>query len=149
MLIADVQSSVIVVNEYHVENTGAVSAGHSTSHTIRRGLKTMNLNDFAYDCLEISKQRKDLEESSILDYLKHCSGEVLEAVDAYNYFRNVMPKVMSDMDLSIDDMVDKLKHEFSLELADIIICVLLCCAKEGIDIEQALIKAVEKNKERI
>lgn len=109
----------------------------------------MNLNEFANECLEISKRRTDLEESSVLDYLKHCSGEVLEAADAYNYFRNEMPKVISDMDLSIDDMVDKLKHEFSLELADIIICVLLVCAKEGIDVEQALKDAMEKNKERV
>ena len=89
----------------------------------------MNLNDLAKQCLEISKQRKDLDESTVLDYLKHCSGEVLEAVDAY---------IASDS-----------KRDFELELADIIICVLLVCAKEDIDIEQALKDAMKKNRARI
>ena len=94
----------------------------------------MNLNEFANDCLDISKRRADLEESSVLDYLKHCSGEVLEAVDAYIKYVTVYSEVVDN---------------FSLELADIIICVLLVCAKEGIDVEKALLDAMEKNKERI
>ena len=93
----------------------------------------MNLNEFAKDCLEISKRRTDLEESSVLDYLKHCSGEVLEAYDAY---AGQMIGVYN-------------KGDVASELADIIICVLLVCAKEGIDVEQALKDAMEKNKERI
>lgn len=100
----------------------------------------MNLNDFANDCLEISKRRTDLEESSVLDYLKHYSGEVLEAVDAYNNYQLAL--IFSEN----EDSLKEIKDDFSLELADIIICVLLCCAKEGIDIEKALQDAMEKNK---
>ena len=88
----------------------------------------MNLNDFAKECLEISDKRK-LDENTVLDYLKHCSGEVLEAVDAY--------------------IASGKKRDFELELADIIICVLLVSAKEQINIEQALKDAMEKNRARI
>ena len=69
--------------------------------------------------------------------LKHTATEVVEAMEAYT------------------QMVDCLKHNgcclnsnFPSELADIICCVLIVAGKENIDIEQAIMDFIEKNRKR-
>lgn len=66
--------------------------------------------------------------------LKHCATEVVEAVDAYSNFVWIRKK-------------EHLAH-FASELADIICCVLIIAGKEGIDIEDAIAKCIEKNRLR-
>lgn len=66
--------------------------------------------------------------------LKHCATEVVEAVDAYSDFVWIRKE-------------EHLKH-FSSELADIICCVLIICGKEQIDVEQAILDCIEKNRLR-
>lgn len=70
--------------------------------------------------------------------LQHCATEVVEAMEAYvQYIENVY----SDEELVA-------KSHFESELADIICCVLIIAGKEQIDIEQAILDCIEKNRKR-
>lgn len=107
----------------------------------------MNINKLAKDALEISKRRIDLDESRSIDYLKHCSGEVVEAVEAYFRYKDFLSYKEEGDDFTTG-LTEGAFSSFSSELADIIICVLLVAAKENVDIEQALLDAMEKNRKR-
>jgi len=82
------------------------------------------------------------------DFLKHCAGEVVEAVqerfrlDTFEWERGYCNFE------SFTDELYKIKHSYSHELADIIICVLNEAEKADIDIEQAILEVIEKNKLR-
>lgn len=69
--------------------------------------------------------------------LKHCSTEVIEAMEAYSILCYS----------AIDDEFNQ-KKNFSSELADIICCVLIIAKKENIDIEKAVLDCIEKNRKR-
>lgn len=70
--------------------------------------------------------------------LKHCATEVVEAMEAYaNYLESVY-----------GDSEEECKKWLSSELADIICCVLIIAGKEEIDIEQAILDCIEKNRLR-
>ena len=91
-----------------------------------------NLNDLAKQSLMLAKQRG--LKADVLSTLKHCGGEVVEATEAFARF----------------NMLGEHKdfHDFSSELADIIICVLTASAVEDVDIEKALEEAMQKNARR-
>lgn len=81
--------------------------------------------------------------------LKHCATEVVEAADAwaeYDFVRTVECED-DDSETSIVWQEEKKSH-FASELADIICCVLIIAGKEGIDIEDAVTKCIEKNRLR-
>ncbi|MCM1321600.1 MAG: hypothetical protein NC041_07000 [Bacteroides sp.] len=73
--------------------------------------------------------------------LKHCSGEVVEAMQAFtdcywnccNFFSRT------------DDEKKEFKIRFADELADVIICALIAAEREDVDIEAALLRVQEKN----
>lgn len=73
--------------------------------------------------------------------LKHCSGEVVEAVEAYCDYCET---------LNNDNIetLDKSRKDFENEIADIIVCCLIISGYSMIDIEQALNRVMEKNKKR-
>ena len=80
----------------------------------------MNLNEASQKALEIAEKR-GIHETTI-EALKHCAGEVVEAVNAYNDWTYMQAEEI----------------EFERELADIVICVLSISAKENINIEKAI-----------
>ena len=90
----------------------------------------MNLNEASQKALEIAEKRHIHETTT--EALKHCAGEVVEAVDAYN-----------DWSYRQDE-----KEKFENELADIVICVLSISAKENIDIENAIARKMLINEGR-
>lgn len=92
----------------------------------------MNLNEASQKALEIAEKRGIHENT--MEALKHCAGEVLEAVESYTRFV-YSPKEEQD--------------NFADELADIIICVLSVSAFENIDIEQAISRKMLINEGRI
>lgn len=111
----------------------------------------IDLNELAINAYDTARKREENGANIKTDtrsMLKHCATEVVEAMEAYHYWQNEIPKEIDDMDLSIDDMVSKHRADFEGELADIIACVLIICGKEHIDIEQALEQCVKKNKDR-
>lgn len=91
----------------------------------------IDLNNIAEQSLKIAEHRK--QKTDFLSSLKHCVGEVLEAVESYTKFA-YSPYGKKD---SLPD-----------ELADVIMCILTVSAKENIDIEKALLKCLEKNRNR-
>ena len=92
----------------------------------------MNLNEASQKALEIA-QKRGIHENT-MEALKHCAGEVLEAVESYTRFV-YSPKEEAD--------------SFPAELADIIINVLSICGAENIDIEQAIARKMLINEGRI
>lgn len=91
----------------------------------------IDLNNLAEQSLKIAEHRK--LKTDVLYCLKHCAGEVLEAVESYTKF------VYS----SVEE-----KDSFPDELADVIMCILTVSAKENIDIEKAIMNCLEKNRRR-
>lgn len=90
----------------------------------------LNLNTMATQSLKIAENRGQATDT--LSTLKHCAGEVVEATDAY-----------------VHSIYNKnLREEFELELADVIMCILTISGHLNIDIEKALKKCMQKNKER-
>ena len=96
----------------------------------------MNLNEASKRAFEISKKRKQYkgDGDDTIRALKHCAGEVLEAVESYTQY------VYSPIE-ETDNFPD--------ELADIVICVLSISAQENIDIEQAISRKMLINEGRV
>ena len=93
----------------------------------------MNLNEASQKALEIAEERGIHENT--MEALKHCAGEVLEAVDAYDNW-------------SMLDNPQGRKEEFENELADVIICILSISGAEKIDIEYAISRKMLINESR-
>lgn len=73
-----------------------------------------------------------------LKCLKHCAGEVVEASASlinWTYGKG-------------EENLTELKKDFEGELADIIMCCLVICGAEDINIEKALVECYNKNKAR-
>ena len=123
----------------------------------------MNLNEVSKNALENAKRREANGakiDCHTLSMLKHCAGEVIEATEAteaYAEYRDI--KNLAE-DLTATDLDEKWESQeepdvceeyyqeceskFSSELADIICCVLIISAKEGIDIEKAVSDCLQK-----
>ena len=97
----------------------------------------MDLIKASVKAYEIAVRRGQYKNNGrdVIDALKHCAGEVLEANEAYN-------------DWTFLEADETLKEHFENELADIIVCVLSICGQEGINIEKALERVFEKNERR-
>ena len=91
----------------------------------------IDLNNIAEQSLKIAEHRN--QKTDFLSSLKHCAGEVLEAVESYTRF--------------VYSPVEE-KDSFPDELADVIMCILTVSAKENVDIEQAILNCLEKNRKR-
>lgn len=89
----------------------------------------IDLNILSKVAVENSKNRGD-----VLEPLKHCAGEVVEAMEAFTLYREFR--------------TDILKEQLAGELADVIMCVLVLAGQEGIDIENALTECEKKNRAR-
>lgn len=89
----------------------------------------IDLNILSKVAVDNSKKRGD-----VLEPLKHCAGEVVEAMEAYCAFREFR--------------TDILKEQLAGELADVIMCALVVSGIMGIDIENALTECEKKNRAR-
>ncbi len=90
----------------------------------------LDLNRMAVISAEIADKRGLGTDE--LDALKHCAGEVVEAMEAF-----------SDIIYKLDD------KRFKGELSDIIMCVLTICGAGGFDVEQMLTDCLSKNLKRV
>lgn len=96
----------------------------------------MNLNDVAEQAYLLAEQRQ--LDTDVLSTLKHCAGEVVEAVEAYTNLQSTLNPVLARARI----------YDTGLELADIIICVLTASVKLGIDIESCVNESMQKNAKR-
>ena len=96
----------------------------------------MNLNEASQWAFEISKKRNQYKNDGddVMRCLKHCAGEVIEAMSAYGNWHN--------------EDYSNTKEEFENELADVIICILSISGAERIDIEQAISRKMLINEGR-
>ncbi|MCM1221592.1 MAG: hypothetical protein NC548_44650 [Lachnospiraceae bacterium] len=101
----------------------------------------IDLNEISRSALETAKarERKGQLKSDTMSILKHCAGEVCEAVEQWGVLNNSRKNNYNHY-----GVLDR----FSEELADIITCALIAAANEGVDIEAALLQVQEKNKRR-
>ena len=92
----------------------------------------IDLNDLSKKAYEIACERGQYKNDGrdVIRGLKHCAGEVVEAVEAYTSI----------------DCSDK---DYAYELADIMMCVLSLCGYMKMDAELMLSCCLYKNKKRI
>lgn len=99
----------------------------------------MDLNKEAKKSFLTAEKRRAngaFKDGSTETLLKHCAGEVVEAMSAYAKLKH------SSL------YCDRYRADFKAELADIINCVLIIAGKECIDIEKALKECFTKNAKR-
>lgn len=110
----------------------------------------IDLNKLKKITLGIYKKRRANGANLVPDHLKHCAGEVVEAVEARQEFKNYESLIVSEIDINetIIKRCKNLKTEYAHELADIIVCVLNEAEIATIDIEKAILEVVEKNRLR-
>lgn len=96
----------------------------------------IDLNEHAQKAQEIAFNRwkKKGVEYHTPAILKHCAGEVCEAVEAYDQY--------------LYEYIQSRRNKLAEELADIITCALIAAANEDIDIERALQECQQKNEAR-
>ena len=92
----------------------------------------LNINDLAEQAHTLAERRGF--KTDVLSCLKHCAGEVTEAVEANTVYNKTGEKAD--------------QNHLAEELADIIICALTASAEEEIDIEIAVNEAMLKNARR-
>lgn len=92
----------------------------------------LNINDLAKQAHTLTEKRG--YKTDVSSCLKHCAGEVTEAVEANTVYNKTGEKAD--------------QNHLAEELADIIICVLTASAEEEIDIERAVNEAMLKNARR-
>ena len=109
----------------------------------------LDLNELAKQSQEIAKQRaRHGLGADTTGCLKHCAGEVIEALDAFDEWQTDLRFGNVSMGVTGPEWYVDYKKEYAGELADIIICALIAAANSNIDIEQALKDGVEKNRKR-
>jgi NTP pyrophosphatase (non-canonical NTP hydrolase) len=92
----------------------------------------LNINDVAEQAHTLTERRG--YKTDVFSCLKHCAGEVTEAVEANTIYNKTGEKAD--------------QNHLAEELADIIICALTASAEEEIDIERAVNVAMLKNARR-
>lgn len=92
----------------------------------------LNINDLAEQAHTLAERRG--YKTDVFSCLKHCAGEVTEAVEANTIYNRTGEKAD--------------QNHLAEELADIIICALTASAEEEIDIERAVNEAMLKNARR-
>ena len=101
----------------------------------------LDLNEIAKHSLKTSKQRLENGATFTKDNLKHCAEEVIESVQARTIYNAVG-------DSTVQEYLQELRDNFEDELMDILVCVLIECAENNIDIEKALLRCINKNNKR-
>jgi NTP pyrophosphatase (non-canonical NTP hydrolase) len=108
----------------------------------------MTLNEIAQKAVMYANKRASIEglESpyDVLGMCRHTSSELFEVIDAYE--RWLDSKALDF--LRNTSGVENYQEAFSDEIADVIMCALIIAAGQGVDVEKALEKCLEKNRKR-
>lgn len=106
----------------------------------------IDLNEIAEQCAKYSEMRVENGARIDIDPLKHCAGELFEAVDAREYFNLI--RHFKSVSISEKTTLEEAKNSYADELMDAMYCLLLACHKDGIDVEKSLLKNIDKNRKR-
>ena len=106
----------------------------------------LNLNEIAEGSLRVSNMRQSNGSSMTKDNLKHCAEEIIEATESRSEWKHNVDLSRYSY-ISTEDL-EMYKNDFADELMDIVVCVLVECAENDINIEEALKKCVSKNQKR-
>ena len=100
----------------------------------------IDLNGLAKESHEISKKR-GLPYSAMNNEqnLKHAAGELIEAAFACAFYKSTVKQSPAEKNA---------RRLFADELMDVVACIMIVAHSEGIDIEESLLKCIEKNKKR-
>ena len=104
----------------------------------------LDLNKIAEECNKYSIMRIKNGAKIDIDPLKACAGELIEAVEAKDNYDDNADLISVDLGYLHDDI----KADYADELMDAFYCLLVACHKDGIDVEKALLKNIDKNKKR-
>ena len=107
-------------HKYGLENTGKGQE------------KMIDLNNIARQSLKIAEHRK--LETDALSCIKHCAGEIAEATQAIDNYQSCV--------------CEETEKQMADEISDVIMCMLTLSAEMGINIEQAILNCLEKNRKR-
>ena len=97
----------------------------------------IDLNKLSKEAYIVAKKRElngAFIKTEVIDILKHCAGEVMEATEAYCDYAY--------------EMTDENEEKFQNEVADIMTCCLIISGYIKFDIELALNRVMEKNRLR-
>ena len=92
----------------------------------------IDLNNIARQSLKIAEHRK--LETDALSCIKHCAGEIAEATQAIDNYQSCV--------------CEETEKQMADEISDVIMCMLTLSAEMGINIEQAILNCLEKNRKR-
>ena len=99
----------------------------------------LNINELAQKCLKIARARMRNGSRIDSDPLKALAGETIEAAEA---------RMLVSLDIVCPKTKAKAKDNYAEELADAAICVMTAAADDGIDLEDAILKKIDKNEKR-
>ena len=95
----------------------------------------IDLNKLSKEAYIVAKKRElngAFIKTEVIDILKHCAGEVMEATEAYCDFAY--------------EMTDETEEKFQNEVADIMTCCLIMPGYTMFDIESPLNRVMAKNR---
>lgn len=114
----------------------------------------LDLNEISKKSYEIAERRYrngafGSKQNTVQNLLKHCAGEVVEAMSAFSNWQEDVKFGAVSMGVTDPDWTRCTpKDAYISELADIICCVLIIAGKQNIDIEKAILDCTEKNRKR-
>lgn len=139
-MVASIIVSIILILLMGGLAFGAVILNLFDKTRIVETIMNIDLNQFAKEAYTSAKERQENGANISVDtlkMLKHTATEVIEATEAYSVEKYS----------AIDDEAGQ-KEKFASELADIVACVLIIAYSERIDINEALVHCLYKNKKR-
>ena len=92
----------------------------------------IDLNNIARQSLKIAEHRK--QKTDALSCIKHCAGEIAEVTQAIDNYQSCV--------------CEETEKQMADEISDVIMCMLTLSAEMGINIEQAILNCLEKNRKR-
>ena len=116
--------------------------------------KMIDVNEISKMAYNIAEKRYKSgafgnHDNSVQNLLKHCAGEVIEAMNAFDDWQEDLRFGAVSMGVTDPDWNKETpKEKFVGELADVIMCVLIIAGKMNLDIEKAIVACGEKNYKR-
>ena len=107
----------------------------------------IDLNELSGICEKYSKMRIENGAKIDEDPLKHCSGELAEAIIQRQKMYDILESELISKETK-NKVQDIEKTKYADELMDVLYCVLVACKQDDIDVEKALMNNIDKNKKR-